>query len=249
MAKIKDTIKRIIRVLTPQKLINIYTEPYLKPYRYVTLSYSQEGEDLILARIFANKKKGFYVDVGAHHPERFSNTNYFYQLGWNGINIDAMPGSMDAFKIHRKNDINLEIPISEKPEKLIYYGFNEPALNTFSKLVAEEYTNLSNYKIVFQKEMETQPLSKVLEQYLPPQKTIDFMSIDVEGLDINVLRSNDWTKYRPLILLVEDLNKLSIFQLELNDVNKYLTSVKYELFAKTLNTLFFRDLQNSDYCK
>ncbi len=60
-------------------------------------SFSQEGEDMLLRSIFVDKSTGFYVDVGAYHPQRFSNTNHFYLAGWRGINIDAMPGSMEPF--------------------------------------------------------------------------------------------------------------------------------------------------------
>ncbi|MFM6346540.1 MAG: hypothetical protein ACKPFK_15520, partial [Dolichospermum sp.] len=95
-------------------------------YKYHNISYSQEGEDLILARFFEKEKNGFYVDIGAHHPQRFSNTYYFYLKGWSGINIDAMPGSMKIFDDLRPLDINLEIPISDKSEILTYYEFDEP---------------------------------------------------------------------------------------------------------------------------
>src|SRR6186713_1276577 len=75
--------------------------------KYYSISYSQEGEDLILKRFFSEKSGGFYVDVGAHHPKRFSNTYMFYKEGWSGINIDAMPGSMKLFNKVRSKDINL----------------------------------------------------------------------------------------------------------------------------------------------
>ena len=88
---------------------------------YATKSYSQEGEDMILKRLFGGQKFGFYVDVGAHHPKRFSNTYYFYKKGWRGINIDAMPGSMIAFDKLRPRDINIERPISDKKQILTYY--------------------------------------------------------------------------------------------------------------------------------
>jgi len=68
--------------------------------------YSQGAEDIILASIFGNREKGFWVDVGAHHPQRFSNTYLFSLKGWTGINIDALPGSMAIFKKMRPNDIN-----------------------------------------------------------------------------------------------------------------------------------------------
>ena len=81
---------------------------------YAKKSYSQEGEDLILQRFFEKQAVGFYVDVGAHHPRRYSNTYLFYKKGWSGINIDAMPNSMKRFDKYRPRDINIEKPISEK---------------------------------------------------------------------------------------------------------------------------------------
>ena len=99
--------------------------------------YSQEVEDIILRRIFGDQTKGFYEDVGAHQPKRFYNTCYFYDRGWQVINIDALPGSTRVFQKLRPRDINLEITISEKEQNLTYYMFNEPALNQFSKSISE----------------------------------------------------------------------------------------------------------------
>lgn len=91
--------KRVVR-----HLIN-FKNNYL--YGFSTRSYSQEGEDMILRRIFGSQTSGFYIDVGAHHPKRFSNTYFFYKKGWAGINIDAMPGSMKAFQKVRYRDIEI----------------------------------------------------------------------------------------------------------------------------------------------
>ena len=77
------------------------------PKMNANLCYSQNGEDLILNRFLENKEKGFFIDVGAHHPIRFSNTYLFYKKGWSGINIDAMPGSMTKFNKIRPKDINI----------------------------------------------------------------------------------------------------------------------------------------------
>ncbi|MCD7914177.1 MAG: hypothetical protein LUG96_02180 [Tannerellaceae bacterium] len=66
---------------------------------YGSTSYSQEGEDIVLNFLFENKEgyKGFYVDIGTHHPFRFSNTAYFYKQGWQGINIEPTPGAIEVF--------------------------------------------------------------------------------------------------------------------------------------------------------
>jgi FkbM family methyltransferase len=173
---------------------------------YYQKSWSQEGEDLILSRYFENKKTtGFFVDVGAHHPLRFSNTYKFYKRGWHGINIDAMPGSMDLFNSLRPRDINIEKAVSDSKQILTYYGFNEPALNGFSKEITKHRDGQANNKIIFTKDIETSTLEEILDEYMPKEVAIDFMSIDVEGLDFSVLRSNDFVKYRPMVILIEIL--------------------------------------------
>jgi hypothetical protein len=157
------------------------------PFEYANLSWAQEGEDQILRRIFEWKKDGFYIDVGAHHPKRFSNTYLFYKRGWRGINIDAMPGSMHSFNKVRSRDINLELGIAEQKAKLDYYIFNEPALNGFSRdLSQERHTADSPYLIKDFIKVDVLPLHEVLDQYLPTGQSIDFMSVDVEGLDFQI---------------------------------------------------------------
>src|SRR5581483_2050578 len=86
--------------------------------------YSQEGEDLIASRLFDGKANGFFVDVGAHHPIRHSNTYLLYRRGWRGINIDATPGSMAAFRRLRPEDINIECLVANDPSSRRFYTFN-----------------------------------------------------------------------------------------------------------------------------
>ena len=144
----KNYTYHIINLL-PKWLLNILDYIH-KTYfdGYAKNSYSQEGEDMILIRLFEKQEKGFYVDVGAHHPQRFSNTCFFYKKGWWGINLDAMPGSMKKFIRKRPKDINLEIAISDKEQILKYYIFNEKALSSFSKELSElRDNNCEKYKI------------------------------------------------------------------------------------------------------
>jgi FkbM family methyltransferase len=194
---------------------------------------------MILRRLFEKQKKGFYVDVGAHHPKRFSNTHFFYKKGWRGINIDAMPNSMSLFNQIRPRDINIEIAISDKKEKLKYYMFNEPALNGFSKELAEKRDGKNGYKIISVKDIETSTLEEIFEKQLPHGQEIDFMSVDVEGVDLQVLKSNDWNRFRPKIILVEISGSL-VKDIANSKEYKYLSGVGYESFAKTLNTVMFR---------
>ena len=229
------------------KLKNILPESLYWPIRkfyddkinpFYVKSYSQEGEDLILNRILDEKKGGFYIDVGAHHPKRFSNTFFFYNRGWRGINIEARPGSKKSFDKVRPRDINLEIPISEKEEELTYYIFNDPALNGFSSELSKERDDLRDYKILSEIKLKTKTLKSVLDDYLPLDQRIDFLSVDVEGLDFQVLKSNDWTTYKPTLILVEDKD-FSFSDLNDSAVFAFLSSKEYLLIAKSFNTLFF----------
>jgi FkbM family methyltransferase len=203
------------------------------------LSFAQEGEDMILARIFEGQDRGFYVDVGAHHPQRFSNTYYFYLRGWRGINVDAAPGSMTLFEALRPRDINLEVPVAASRQVLTYYVFNEPALNSFSKEVSAKRDGFYGYRIISEERLETRTLADLLDEHLPAGTEIDFLSVDVEGLDYEVLSSNDWSRYRPRVLLVEDLDSRPLEDLADSALTVMLRRHGYRLTSKTVYTLIF----------
>lgn len=206
--------------------------------------YSFEGEDAIVFAILNHLKitgKGFYVDVGANHPKRFSNTYYFYKNGWTGINIDPNPGTIKLFNKYRKRDINLEVPISNEDGHLDFYVFNESNISSFDKELSEERMRINpKYKIIDVLKIKTRKLRDVLQENIPAGQHIDFMSVDTEGHDLNVLKSNDWEKFRPAILLVEENNSYleEIFR---GNIYKFLVENDYGLFSKTFNTLIFVD--------
>ena len=205
-------------------------------------SFSQEGEDMVIRGFYEERKnyKGFYVDVGAHHPYRFSNTMYFYKKGWRGINIEPSPEAMKWFRWFRSKDVNLNIGISESPQELTYYCFNESALNGFSKEISEKRDGLnSKYYLTNTVMVPTLPLKDVLNQYLPKGQKIDFLSVDAEGFDLFVLKSNDWQQYRPSFILVEE--ELSIHELDQSEVFQLMISQGYDLVAKTKRTLIFKN--------
>ena len=205
---------------------------------HASRSYSQEGEDLILQRIFEGKESGFYVDIGAHHPRRFSNTCLLYRKGWNGINIEPNPDVAPAFQKERTRDINLQTGISDREGTLTYYFFNDPALNSFDRELSDFRTETTNYRVVATKQINVQRLEAVLRKHLPPHVHIDLLSIDVEGLDMAVLRSNDWDTFRPTVVLVESL-ETSLEEVLVSEVFLFMKDRGYHLFAKTVNTLIF----------
>ena len=220
------TVKSVIRRL-------LRGDPAMDP----NICYGQDGEDLILNRLLNGQAQGFYIDVGAHHPVRFSNTYLFYKRGWRGINIDAMPGSMKKFNKVRPRDINIECGVAGSVGKLLYHRFNEPALNTFDAGEAE-YKNKPPYQMIDIVEVAVERLDALLARYLPAGQQIDFFSVDVEGKDEEVLRSNDWSRYRPRFILAETL-RTDMLRLGECPVFQFLHSVGYKPVCKAYNTSFF----------
>ena len=208
-------------------------------YKFQNKSYSQEGEDLVLSRFLQDRQKGIYVDIGAHHPMRFSNTYHFYLRGWRGVNIDAMPGSMRIFNEYRPKDINLEIPVYDTNQTLTYYVFSDLAFNTFSKVVATDHIMVNKATLLHEEKLQTQRLEEILNNHLPKGVKIDFMTIDIEGLELPALKSNNWEKYKPEYLLIEKFID-SMVELQHLEVHQFLTDLSYILIAKTYNTLIYK---------
>lgn len=211
---------------------------------YAVKSYSQEGEDMILRRLFEHTTDGFYVAVGAYHPKRFSNTYYFYKRGWSGMNIDATPGSMQAFQKARPRDINIEAAIAKDRRELTFYMFNDPALNSFDEALSRKRVR-EGYRVVKEQKIVTSRLEDILADNMPTGQNIDFMSVDVEGFDLEVLQSNDWQLFRPTFLLVES-RESNLEDIRRSEVYKFLNVRGYVLFARTANTIIFKDKEAYD---
>lgn len=207
---------------------------------YARTCYSQEGEDVVLQRMFEHHAAGFYVDVGAHHPQRFSNTYLFYKQGWRGINIEPNPSAVALFQSVRPRDINLALGISGQEGVLTYFMFNEPALNTFSEHQAALMAGVGEYRMVDKMHVPVKRLDAVLQAHLPAGQIIDVLSVDVEGFDLEVLMSNDWQRYRPRCVVAEAYG-LSFATLSQSPVDVFLTGQGYELYAKTANSLMYLD--------
>lgn len=199
------------------------------------LSYSQAGEDLILDCIFNRTTKGVYIDVGANHPTRASNTYFFYKTGWSGINIDALPEAINSFEQHRKRDVNIQCGVSDVENIMEFYSFKSSSYNTFRKELDSEIKKVTELLNV--KEIPVKKLSSILLQQ--NVKDIDFMSVDVEGLDLNVLKSNDWVKFHPKVVLVEDFNHgIEIMN---SPIYQYMIELGYIYFCQTCTNVFYID--------
>lgn len=201
-------------------------------------SFAQSGEDIIADIALEKKRKGIYVEVGAFHPKLFSNTYLFYKRGWRGVCIEPRPEARELFEKARSQDIFVGMGVGEKKDVLQYWQFADAAANTFSEEQAEKNIKEAGRKLLGKINVMVMPLRDILA--VSKVETVDLLSVDVEGMDLEVLKSNDWEKYRPKVVICEDLE--FDFQKPKNSkVVKYLMDQGYELIGKTPYSLILRD--------
>jgi FkbM family methyltransferase len=204
--------------------------------------YSQSGEDVVLKSIFWPRLekgyKGIYVDVGAYHPVSKSNTYFFYQHGWSGINVEPNPKNLEDFARIRPRDKTLNLAISNDPSQKLYYCY----VSDIGLMNHVTFEKPANGKFV---EVQHVRLSELLDKNLPVGSQIDFLSVDTEGFDVEVLKSNNWQKYRPKVILTE-VNVEEIKDIFETSEYKYLDSIGYKAIGKLpivqdISTLLFID--------
>lgn len=199
--------------------------------------YSQFGEDVILSSLFRGKR-GFFVDVGANHPKRYSNTYLLYRNGWRGINIDPNAEAMSQFRRVRPRDINITAGVARREGALTYHRFSDPAYNTFSEEMANEASRKRWLSVLPAQEVPVRTLASLLHEHMPAGKSVDVFTIDVEGLDLDVLASNDWDTYRPKAVVIED-HTFSAKHPERSKIHTYLDNLGYSLVALLGPSLIF----------
>tara|TARA_B100000508_G_scaffold5606_1_gene4376 strand:+ start:8319 stop:9044 length:726 start_codon:yes stop_codon:yes gene_type:complete len=227
--EIKEAIKNLIPARYFYKLLHLRKRFSVGGFK--TLSYSGDGEDQLILKYFKGKSNGVYIDIGAFHPKYISNTFLLYKKGWRGINIDASSNAIELFKKYRSEDINLNVGVSDTEEVMTYYNFSHSGVNTFDAKHAQKKSDQVGNKLLGTKEIQCLPLKKILEENFNklPSQEIDVLDIDVEGLDLQVLTSNDWEKYQPKMILVEDRDFRETPCT--SDIYKYLVSKGYTFYA------------------
>lgn len=208
------------------------------------LHFSQFGEDAIVRSMLSTfgleDKRGFYVDVGALHPRFASNTCLFNLMGWHGINIDANPANIEAFGRARPLDRNVHAVVSDVPEDVEFTVFDPPGVSTADPEVHAKNTK-TGFKPLEPLRIRTRRLDDILTEHLPAGQEIDLMSVDVEGFDLKVLRSNDWSRFAPLFLLVED-HDMSLVDRPGTEIFQFLKSQGYRLASLAFVTsIYVRD--------
>lgn len=216
-----------------KNIIGVYDEFMHKivPYQYKcqNVVYSMDNFENFMMEYFG-EKEGFYVDIGAFDPYLYSNTVWAANHGWKGMNIEPNPEVIAMFQMYRNNAINLNVGVATETGILKYYMNQESAMNTFS----EEYANKVHKHERKIKEIQVRPLKDIFEEY--NIRDIDYMDVDVEGKDFDVLLSNDWSKYRPQIVMCEQVSDtyswLDVEEITQSEIYRFMKDNKYRLINK-----------------
>tara|TARA_X000000368_G_scaffold367945_1_gene315608 strand:+ start:135 stop:845 length:711 start_codon:yes stop_codon:yes gene_type:complete len=215
-----------------KKKIHIFQNIYLKNrYLIPKKTYSMDGEDLAINKFVEKKKSGFYVDVGAHHPIQRNNTHILFKKGWEGINIDINEFSIDLFNYLRPKDLNLQIAVSNKNGEITFYSQkNFSQLNTTDKDIAKEHFQ-NNFRT---KVIKCKTIQNILDNSKYNNKKIDFLNIDVEGAEMQVLSTLNFELHNPTLICIEILGYRSMdsksreIEIQKNEIYQFLSAKKYK---------------------
>jgi len=221
--------------------IYLYYNLYLRHKGYQNRSqYSQWGEDRFILDFFKDLNQGVYFDIGCFHPFMYSNTCLLHKKGWRGINIDINPTSIDLFNIARPKDINLCTTINN--EKKIFDVFYDHPFSPVNTIDGKFYNNLK--KKFFKNEKKIKVESKSIDEIIKVskiEKNIDFLNIDIEGKDYEVLTQICIKKINPSLIAIEthnvDGSEIETFSL----IKSYLAENNYYVYKRIgPTTLFYR---------
>ncbi len=210
--------------------------------QFEKVSYSQCGEDTIIDFAFGQLKinNPSYLDLGAHHPYYLSNTAFFYKKGCRGVSVEADPNLFEAFKKERPEEITLNVGVGETSgSSADFYIMSATTLNTFSKAEAERYASYGDKKIVNIIKLPILSINDIIATHFKTQCP-NFISLDIEGMDLLIIKSLDFVKYRPEILCIETISYTeNKTEEKLKDIISYVESKGYFLYADTyINSIF-----------
>ena len=218
----------IIGVWILKKITHRNYPTSIDAWRYADLSFSQFGEDLLIARALESLKKtetAYYVDIGAFDPFLFSNTCRLRQLGWRGINVDAQSKHIAKFNKHCPDNINIHAAVYSEAGTEKFLCYNCGATGRLAKADLSTSQSVLGESVLEVQDVAVETLTHILSKHAPLDRPFGLLSIDCEGADFEVLKSNDWEKFKPWIVAIEDSS--------LNEgvVDSFLKNYGYELFA------------------
>lgn len=205
-------------------------------------TFAQHGDDLVIINIFHNigVKRPSYIDIGAHHPLNISNTPLLYNLGCRGINVEPNPNLIEKFFELRPEDCNLNVGVAGSPGELTFYMIDDfSGRNTFDKATAENFVSSHpEFSILSEIPIQVMTVNQIVETHAGGVFP-DFMSIDVEGLDISVVQSMDCSKSKPKLICIEYITGDDIDRHE--EIKAIMAGMDYFCAFKTVGNAFFVD--------
>ena len=211
------------------KIYLYYRLIYKEKYYIKRKTYAQWGEDLFIFNYMKKKKivNGTYVDLGAFHPIKYSNTCLLFNNGWSGLNIDLNQTAIDYFNIVRPKDNNICCAISNKEEKIkVFINSIFSPINTINKKHAKKFNFASKNELSYT--VKAKKFNSICK------KKFDFLDIDIEGSDFMVLKSINLKYFKPKLICIEilDINYLI-------KIKKYLIKLNYFFIKRKTSSFFF----------
>ena len=227
-----ELLKKIVRKI----------KSILRPDDYRKISYAQCGEDIIVSGLFQTFgiQKPSYLDLGAHHPTYFSNTYYFYLRRSFGVCVEPDPVSFQRIRRKRGRDICLNVGVgTTSQDKAEFFLMSESTLNTFSESDARRIDADTSYKIVGTAQIPLVSVNEIIEQNFSGKP--NFVSLDIEGLDLEILTTFDFGRWRPEIFCIETVvfsDKRSE-AVKIPEIARLMEQHGYFAYADTyINTIF-----------
>ncbi len=238
MSSSNSTALKIAKKYYFLKPLYFFYNIYIRNFKYLR-NGSQFGEENILINLFKKNFKGFYLDIGCFHPTKFNNTNKMYNSGWSGINIDLNPLTIELFNFARPKDINICAPLSNhsKPKK-IYIHHDLSSQNTLSLNHVKWMKKNFGINKLDKKIVKTQKLKKILDKY--KIKKIDFLNIDIEGHEYEVISSINLKKYKIKVICIEVIEDNKIQKSNKKRIFSYLKKNGYKKVLKIKENYIFK---------
>jgi FkbM family methyltransferase len=236
--------QRLVRMFTKmrrkwtlsRRVLMSYDEDHRR--RGIEVSFSQSGEDIL--SLYALRRLGIevpsYVDIGANHPVKFSNTYLMYLLGGRGINIEPDPEAAGAIRRARSRDVTINAGVAADEGEKEFFIMSTNVANTFIRSEAEELERRDGNRIRRVVRVPIRNVRNLLAEY---SFVPDFMSLDVEGMDLEILQSMDWDQCRPKVICVETIDYFT--QQKRPEILRFLEERDYVLHADTFINSIFKD--------
>lgn len=206
-----------------------------------SISFSQYGEDVLLSVSLLPGSSGFYVDVGAYHPWRGSNTYKLYLKGWSGLTIEPNPASAAEFRRLRPRDVHIVAGVAAERSELTYHQFADAKLNTFAADQAAIYVNEGAAQLGANP-VPCRPLQEIIDEHARGRR-LDLLSVDCEGFDLVALQTLDFTRNRPTAILVEDFDAFQRLRegSGLSPIAAWLRDLDYQTIGQVMFSTLYVD--------